>query len=424
MDEPVEASIAEPTPLRPPTSSVQARSLERVLLGPSRALVCAILASSFWGCLSPVELNRTVIAYDAVANDTLARQLILNIARAHNDEPLHFTGLSNIAATFNFQVSAGATPPLGGTEGGFILSPIFGTVWAENPTFSIVPIEGEEFTKRLLTPFPESILTLLLRQGADVDLVLRMMAGEYRTEEGGQKVSYYNKPSDKVGYPMFRRIVLHLSTIQDRNALYVEPLIFDESWTVPAASLRPEALQSLVKDLSVSYEEKTRSYRITKRTIGRIIVTNYDPSVLSNDERTRLNDEAAENLDDELMIDIRHGYTGGEYPLHGKFRLRSFANVIGFLGRAMGEEPEYDVPGDPRTPPTSENPVFTLGMMEADSAPGGAERVVKYGGHYYALRPDKGYQWNKKAFYLLYQLFEMTVVKAAPGAAPLITISK
>src|SRR5881409_1550386 len=121
MDEPVEASIAEPTPLRPPTSSVQARSLARVLLGPSRALVCAILASSFWGCLSPVELNRTVIAYDAVANDTLARQLILNIARAHNDEPLHFTGLSNIAATFNFQVGAGATPPLGGTEGGFIL---------------------------------------------------------------------------------------------------------------------------------------------------------------------------------------------------------------------------------------------------------------------------------------------------------------
>jgi hypothetical protein len=63
-------------------------------------------------------------------------------------------------------------------------------------------------------------------------------------------------------------------------------------------------------------------------------------------------------------------------------------------------------------------------MMEADSAPRGADRVVKYGGRYYALRPDKGYQWNKKAFHLLYQLFEMTVVKPAQGAAPVITISK
>jgi hypothetical protein len=451
MDEPVEASVPEPLPCVPRSTCVSEMGTEfgvqlhmgnraepahgsrwsrtkgnRRLYGgsPSRALVLAIVASSFWGCLSPIELNRTVIAYDAVANDTLARQLILNIARASNDEPLHFTGLSNIAATFNFQVSAGATPPLGGTEGGFILSPIFGTVWAENPTFSIVPIEGEEFTKRLLTPFPETILTLLLRQGADVDLVLRMMAGEYRTNEAGQKVSYYNKPSDMMGYAMFRRIVLQLSTVQDRNALFADPLIFDESWTMPAASLSPEALQSLVKDLSVSYEEKTHSYRITKRTIGRIIVTNYHPSVLSNDERMRLNDEAAENLEDELMIDIRPGYVGGEYPLHGKFRLRSFSNVIGFLGRAMSEDPEYDVAPDPRTPATSENPVFTLGMVEADSAPRGAGRVVKYGGHYYALRADEGYQWNKKAFYLLYQLFEMTVVKSAQGAAPLITISK
>src|SRR5262245_7322561 len=193
MDDPVEASVSEPIPLRPMRSSVQA-----CLLGTPRALFCAVAAASCWGCLSPVELDRTVIAYDAVANDTLARQLILNIARAQHDEPLHFTGLSNIAATFNFSVGAGATPPLGGLEGGFILSPYFGTAWAENPTFSIVPIEGEEFTKRLLAPFPESILTLLLRQGADVDLVLRMMAGEYRTEENGQRVSYYRKPSDKI----------------------------------------------------------------------------------------------------------------------------------------------------------------------------------------------------------------------------------
>ena len=40
-----------------------------------------------------------------------------------------------------------------------------------------------------------------------------LMAGEYRTEEvTGEKVSYYNKPSDPSGYPTFRQIVLHLST--------------------------------------------------------------------------------------------------------------------------------------------------------------------------------------------------------------------
>jgi len=383
-----------------------------------------LLAISLSGCIAPIALDRAVMSYDSVANDTVSRQLLLNIARAHHNEPVHFTALSNIAATFNFQTTVGATPPLGGTSGGFTLSPIFGTVVAENPTFSIVPIEGEEFTKRLLTPFPESIPTMLLRQGADVDLVLRMMAGEYRTQTDGHWVSYYNKPSDRDGYTRFRQLVLQLSTIQDRNALYAEPLIFEESWTEPAAAMTPENLQSLQKELSVTYEPKEHSYRITKRTIGRIIITNYDPAVLTNEERMRLDDEAEQSLDDELLVDIRAGHVGGEFPIHGKFRLRSFYNVIAFLGHAMGEEPEYDVPKDPRTPSTSENPVFTMAMEESGSVPEGADRTIKYGGQYYAVRPETGYQWNRKAFLLLYQLFEMTVVKVPQGSVPAITIAK
>lgn len=390
-----------------------------------RRLAPILLVLVLSGCLAPVALDRAIMSYDAVADDTVSRQLLLNVARARRNQPLHFTALSNIAATFNFQLAAGATPPLGGLEGGFKLSPVFGTVLAENPTFSIVPIEGEEFTKRLLTPFPESILTMLLRQGADVDLALRLMAGEYRTEEAGKRIAYHNKPSDKDGYSAFRRVVLQLSTIQDRNSLYAEPLIFEESWTLPAASVTAESLQSLEKELSVDYHEKTKSYRIGKRTVGRILVTNYDPAVLSNEERMRLNDEAEQNLDDELIVDIRAGYPGGEYPLHGKFRLRSFYNVITFIGRGMGEEPEYDVPKDPRTPSTSENPVSALSVVEGTAPPRGADRAIKYAGLYYAVRPESGYQWNRKAFLLLYQLFEMTVVKLSPGAgAPTITIAK
>lgn len=384
----------------------------------------AVLFLGLSGCVAPVALDRAVMTYDSVADDVVFRQLLLNIARARSNEPLHFTGLSNIAATFNFQLAVGITPPLGGTEGGFALAPLLGTIWAENPTFSIVPIEGEEFTKRLLTPFSESILTMLLRQGADVDLLLRMMAGEYRTEVDGEKASYYNKPSDKIGYPMFRRVVLHLSTVQDRNALYAEPLVFEENWSMPVGTMTPEALQSLEKEFSVTYDAKARVYQVAKRTIGRIIVTNYDPSALTNEERSALNDEAERSLDDELLLDVRDGHVGGEYPMHGRFRLRSFYNVIGFLGRAISEEPEYDVPRDPRTPATSENPIFTLPLAESDSSPKGPTRSIKYAGHYYAVAPETGYQWNKKAFLLLYQLFEMTVSKLSQGGGPAITISK
>ncbi|MEO6027664.1 MAG: hypothetical protein ABIR79_12425 [Candidatus Binatia bacterium] len=397
---------------RRPTRPVPWRLL--VLLA---AVVCG-------GCLPALQLNRTMMAYDALATEAICRQLLLNIARARHDEPLHFTALSNIAATFNLQLNAGATPPLGATEGGANnLSPIFGGSWSDNPTFSIVPVEGEEFTRRLLTPFPESTLTLLLRQGADVDLVLRLMAGEFRTDVGSRKVTYANRPGDRDGYTTFRRVVLHLSSIQDRGALYAEPLIFQESWTVPAGSVTPELLQSLEKQFVVAREPGNNGYRLTKRSIGRIVVTNYDPEVLTNDERHRLHDEAEHNLDDELVVDIRAGYPGGEFPLHGKFRLRSFANMIDFLGHALHEAPEYDVTPHSKTPLVSENPAFALGVMESATRPRGGERAIRYHGLYYALQPDSGYQWNKKAFVLLYQLFQMTVVKPAAGG-PSITIAK
>ena len=145
--------------------------------------VCGVLLLS--GCLSPITLNRAVVAYDDAVTDSIAKQLLINIARAQHHQPVHFTGVSNIAATFDFRVSAGATPALTG-EASRALMPIFGGSVAENPTISIVPIDGEEFTKRLLTPFQETKFLLLLRQRYDIDLLLRLMAQELRIMENGQ----------------------------------------------------------------------------------------------------------------------------------------------------------------------------------------------------------------------------------------------
>jgi hypothetical protein len=114
-----------------------------------------MLALLSGGCLPALQLNRTVMAYDAIATDALCRQLLVNIARARNDEPLHFTALSNIAATFNLQLNAGATPPLGAPRRRQPLADLRRQL-IRTPTFSIVPVEGE-FTRRLLTPFPSTL---------------------------------------------------------------------------------------------------------------------------------------------------------------------------------------------------------------------------------------------------------------------------
>lgn len=385
-------------------------------------LLGIFLTLSLSGCLAPTALDISVMSYDKVTSGLLSQQLLLNIARAKHHQPIHFTAVSNIAATFNFQFSAGGSPALTGDSGGMIV-PTFGGSVAENPTITIVPIEGEEFTKRLLAPVQENMLTLLLKQGADVDLVLRLLASEYSELRGNDEISYHNRPSDP-GYSTFRKTVLHLSSIQDRNLLHVEPLHFEQTWEFARDELKPESLTELQKEYSVILDEKRNVYRLSKVVTGRTVMTNYDPDTLSNDERIKLNEWAEATPTSELSVDIRPGFVGGEMPLHGDFQLRSLAAVINFVGKSISEEKEFDVAKDARTPKVAENPASTLGITETDSSPDVDDVVIEYKGKHYALAPESGYQWNREGFALLHQMFQMTVTELPKAGIPSLTIAK
>jgi hypothetical protein len=376
------------------------------------------------GCFSPMALDHAVIEYDKATADILTKLILLNIARAHQHQPMHFTGVSNIAATFNFQFNAGAMPAFTG-ENGSLMTPVFGSTISENPTLSIVPIEGEEFTRRLLTPIQENKLTMLLRQGADVDLILRLLASELRIYDGGKQSDVYlNNPNDVEGYRLFRQAVLHMSSIQDRNKLFVEPLRYDKQWTLPAESLTAEQMAALQNDFKIEYLAERKQVILSRRETGRILLTNYDPATLSNEERIRLQEEANQYAVNDVSVDIRPGYSGGEWPIHGVFHLRSFVNVLNFIGQSISDHPEYAVAKYPKTPNVSQNPVYTMALLVSDDEPAATDINVQFGDWYYALKPETGYQWNREAFRLMCQIFQMTMTDLARQGAPAITISK
>lgn len=376
------------------------------------------------GCLSPPTLTRAVVSYDEAITDSISKQLLLNIARAHHHQPVHFTGVSNVAATFDFRINAGATPALTGESGTTIL-PIFGGSVAENPTISIAPIDGEEFTRRLLTPFQETKFTLLLRQGGDIDLLLRLMAKELRVNDHGEDVAYRNNPTDKPGYEMFRKVVLHISAIQDANRLYAESMLFERTWTIPAESVTAEGFKALEQDYLVAYDPQQKTYRLRKPVSGRILITNYDPNTLPHEERVRLHEEAERRPMNDVSFDIRPGHYGGEWPMKGEFRLRSFNTMLNFLAQSVDEEPEYAVDKDSRTPPFMDNPVRTMDLLVQDSSPSESDLTVRSHEKYYSVNiAGPLARWNREAFKLLYQLFQMTVTEVSRSGVPSITIAK
>jgi hypothetical protein len=62
-------------------------------------LVTGAIAVAVSGCAGPPVLERQVLGYDEVTKTLDEKLLLLNIARVANEETVHFTSTSSIAAT-------------------------------------------------------------------------------------------------------------------------------------------------------------------------------------------------------------------------------------------------------------------------------------------------------------------------------------
>lgn len=364
-----------------------------------RAPTAMMLASVLWwmsllwsGCASPVAMHRAVLEYDWTVNRIETELLLLNIARTRYHEPIHFTAVSNIAATFDFRVNSGLTGLLAGAPGADSLSLTLGSSAAENPTVTIIPIQGKEFTTRLLTPITEETIFFLAQQGIDPAILFRLVSRGIILESGVLS----NQPNRQKEYRKFRQRIMHLSRLQSERHLFIGPLQFTDG---------------------------------SQRKTGRIVMTNYDPNSLSDNEREKLHRQAERFARHHLLVDIRQGHPGGNFPLFGQIKLRSFKAILEFIGRGITEEPEFHVDPDPRTGPIVVNPARTLTIRESRTQP--AEAIVsvqKRGLSYYidqeSVEGEALDRWNHEAFDVLYQLYHLTVTDVSQIPSLPIAISK
>ena len=138
------------------------------------------MALVFSGCLGPVSLHEAVLGYDETVSRLEQQMLLINIARMRRGLAGHYTVTSSIAATFDYQTNAAILGPFSD------IGVNVGVSAAENPTLSIVPIQGKQFTERVLTPMDDAKFEFLVFQGSPIDMVMRLMADgiEVQTQEG------------------------------------------------------------------------------------------------------------------------------------------------------------------------------------------------------------------------------------------------
>ncbi|MYC28183.1 MAG: hypothetical protein F4X63_09375 [Nitrospira sp. SB0662_bin_26] len=370
------------------------------------ALWCMSLFSS--GCVSPVAMHTAVLEYDWTVNRIETELLLLNIARTRYHEPIHFTAVSNIAATFDFRVNTGMMGLLAGSPGADSLSLTLGSSAAENPTVNIIPIQGEEFTKRLLTPITDETISFLWQQGIDPAILLRLVSQGIifedndcnqvmlRQDNDRKRRFLWNQPRRKKEYQEFRQRVMHLSWLQAERKLFIG---------------------------------RTDPPNEDQRKTGRIVITNYDPNRLSKDDREKLHRQADRFSLHHILVDIRPDHPGGDFPICGEIKLRSFKAILGFIGRGITEDEEFDVKPNEKTKLKTVNPPKTLTIRESRTQPEGAIISAQKRGLWYYIDQESADgelidRWNHEAFDLLYQLYHLTVTDISKTPTLPIAISK
>lgn len=364
------------------------------------------------GCVAPIALRHAVLAYDRNVDQATSEQLLLNIIRARFYQPLHFTKVSSVAATFDFRLSAGIVPPEGDARG--LVGPLFSAMAAENPTVTIVPIDGEEFTTRLLTPLDERRFLKLLEVGADIGMALQMVASSMRIQTGSGTVVYLNDPGRPDEYEEFQWRVRHLASLYEEHRLHIDPVMSEEAWTgTLSEGITPaDVLAALDKGYKWKSEGK-ESFRLNRM---RVLIANYRPHEVDETVRQELGDRLREWPPNDILIDIRPSFPGGEVPMTGQITLRSFNSVLEFLARIAREFTGHEL-----------DATRLLTIEESDSVLKNAAVSVRYGDRHYGIRkpaPDRPMEIrNAKAFSMLYQLFQM-MVQPVGAPVPAITIAK
>ena len=382
-------------------------------------LIGAVVVS---GCVGPPVPEQQVLGYDQVTKTLDEKLLLLNIARVANEETIHFTSTSSIAATFDWTTTLSVGGQVAERGSNFLNLNVLGSA-TENPTFSITPLSGEEFTKRIATPFRDDIFEFLVFQGGAINQVMRLMAAGIEVQQADGRFARFieNAPRRTKEYEEFRRITAHLQWLNDNRQLFVRPLVFEETLIADFKSVpRAEDINNGF-NMGLRWRQKPNGdYELTRLKGGRIVVANFDPMALTDRQRFDLEERIRKNPSGFVYLDIRPDGPGGDLPIHGAIKLRSMFQILNFVAKGIHTAPEFDVNPDDRTGRAAAESAAALKINVTDHPPDQNLPTTYYEGHYFSLNDTV---WDRSSFLLLSVLFQTAVGKVENVAIP-ITIAK
>ena len=178
--------LSRPFPQRQ-VSSLPAHPVAPVNQAPSRRQdgykkysLLPLLMFCLTACSGATVIDQFTAEYRGTQASSSDAQILVNILRAKDNVPIHFTDLSVIHGSMQFTAGAGASIPLSqnGSAAPDILTPAIAV--QNSPTFDIGTMDTQDFTKGILSPINIEIVKQLFDQGIDPRVMFLLFFSEYQ----------------------------------------------------------------------------------------------------------------------------------------------------------------------------------------------------------------------------------------------------
>jgi hypothetical protein len=152
-------------------------------------LACLVAAPLLPACSLSETVGRHSIAYNSSVEAATDAVLVMNVLRARDRAPLHFSTIGGLHGAFS--LFAGAGLDLSALRQG--VEP--GVLAGSSPSFDVAPLDRQDFARGLLRPLEPGLFRLLSDRGLPDQLLLHLLVSRFDEGAGGRSI--VNDPNER-----------------------------------------------------------------------------------------------------------------------------------------------------------------------------------------------------------------------------------
>jgi len=392
------------------------------------------------GCTSfgPWALQRSRLQYNEVVKTTTEEQLLLNIVRLRYTDTPSSLAVSAIAAQFEIAQSFQITPFFVASGAEVARSyaavlPQLGVSGADRPTFSLTPLDDQEFTRKLFTTLPLDGLIYLAKTTWPISTVFRLYLENLNWVPNAQTASGPT-PKQPPDFEDFQRGIKALQTLQDRAQIVfsVEERSEPQGSSLPADSVTARDLVEAAKNGYEYRRNGDSQWTLVKKTGQPVLLV--DPRAVDSPEMREVSRAFKLKAGLTRFPITQESLTPfpSTYPSEGvaaiDLETRSLLQALYYVSHGVEVPDQHALEGlvtvtrDASGQPFDWRPVmgglFRVASVKGDRPPN-AHVAIPYKGYWFYI--DRVDQETKATFSLLMELSRLEVIGKSPSA-PVLTL--